>query len=88
MAIYDPITRQEVTIIGRYPPQQTCFKFGKRIKAAPDTSFQFLKVRYETGQPGGFPVGTERDIDVCNLVAEGGINVIHPAADAAPLLPA
>lgn len=77
MAIYCPIVRKALTIIGRYPPQQTCYKFGQRQKAAPGTAFQFVKVRFEDGRE------PNHDYDVNNLVADGGSLEI---AKAAPLI--
>ncbi len=82
--IYDPITRQHVTIIGRYPEQDHCFRFGKKIKG----SFRFARVRYGEHLPGfsgGFPVGQERDADINRLVADDGSREIAKAYEAAPL---
>lgn len=83
--IYDPITRQSVRILGRYKPQAHSFRFGKRIKGA----FRFVQVEYGDHLPGfsgGFPVGEKRDLDVNNLVADGGSVEIERAYTAAPEL--
>ena len=81
--IYDPITRQSVELIGRYPVQKHCFKFGKKLKG----EFRFVKVRYGEHLPGfsgGFAVGTERDVDINNLVADDGSREIHQAYEKLP----
>lgn len=85
MAIYDPITRQTVTIQAKWPKQKHCFKFGKKVKG----DFQFVQVvygEYLPGFSGGFDVGTERDSDVNFLVADGGSLEIAKAVEAAPLI--
>jgi hypothetical protein len=81
--IYDPITRQQVTIVGRYPPQAECYRFGKKVAG----EFYFAKVRYGEHLPGfsgGFSVGSERDSDLNYLVASDGYREIRKAYDAAP----
>jgi hypothetical protein len=73
--IYDKITRQILTLIGRYPPQDHIFKFGTKIKG----KYQFVKVRYGEYLPGfsgGYPIGEERDVDLNFLVADDGIREI------------
>ena len=85
MAIYDPITRQTVTIKHRWPKQQHCFRFGKKVKG----DFQFVRVVYGDNLPGfngGFDNGTERDIDVNSLVADDGTLEISKAVKAAPAI--
>ena len=84
--IYDPITRQRVELIGRYPEQTHCFRFGKRIKATEGTSFRFAKVRYVEERKGGFEVGTERDCDINRLVADDGAREIHKVYESLPEL--
>jgi hypothetical protein len=83
--IYDPITRQEVTILGRYPPQKFCWRFGAKQTGL----FHFVRVRYGEHLQnfrGGFPVGTERDVDQNDLVADFGAVEIAGVVEAAPLL--
>jgi hypothetical protein len=75
--IYDPITKQVVTLLKRYPEQKQAYRFGQKRRGF----FRFVSVRYETEQPGGFPVGTVRDIDINNLVADDGSREIHIAYD-------
>ncbi len=86
--IYDPITRQQVELIGRYPEQDYCFKFGGKQKG----QFRFVRVRYKDYiRPefkGGFAINTERDVDVNNLVADDGSREIHKVYESLPLLPA
>lgn len=83
--IYDPITRQQVKIIGRYPPAKNCWRFNEELTG----EFLFVRIRYGEHLPGfrgGFPVGTERDIDHNSLVADEGSLEIRRAVDAAPEL--
>lgn len=83
--IYDPITRQSVEIIGRYPPDHKRYRFG-RTEAG---NFRFIRVRYGEHLPGfsgGFPVGHERDLDISSIVADDGIREIQAAYDTAPKL--
>ena len=83
--IYDPITRQQVTILGRYPINSRRFRFGREETG----SFLFVKVRFGEHLPGfsgGFPIGEERDAELNNLVADDGISEIQKAYDAAPEL--
>ncbi len=80
MAIYCPIVRKSLTIIGRYPPQKTCYRFGEKQKAAPGTAFQFVRVRFEDGRE------PEHDYDVNNLVADRGSVEIREATEAAPII--
>lgn len=83
--IYDPITRQAVTIVGRYPAQGHSFRFGKRIKG----EFRFVQVRYGEHLPGfsgGFAVGELRDVDINNLVADEGSREITKTYESAPEL--
>lgn len=83
--IYDPITRQSVELIGRYPPQDHRFRFGKKELG----QFRFVRVRFGEhvhGASGGFPIGEERDAELNNLVADDGIREIQRAYDAAPEL--
>jgi hypothetical protein len=83
--IYDPITRQVVTLLGRYPVQRGAFRFGKKVEG----EFRFAKVRYGEHLPsfsGGFPVGEEREVDIANLVADGGSREIEAAYRAVPEL--
>ena len=85
--IYDPITRQQVEIIGRYPVQTECFRFGEKLTG----EFRFAKVRYGEyipGASGGFAIGEERDVDITNLVADAGWTEIRNAYGAAPELEA
>lgn len=83
--IYDPITRQTVEIIGRFPEQDHCFRFGKKVKG----TTQFVLCRYGATNPhGGFPEGTERECDVNDLRADDGILEINKAYKAAPELAA
>lgn len=83
--IYDPITRQVVCMLGRYAPQQTCYRFGREQKG----EFRFVKVRYGEHLPGfsgGFEVGQVRDVDINNLVADGGSREIHEGYEQLPLI--
>lgn len=86
--IYDPITRQQVTLLGRYPIARHCFKFGRRQTG----QFRFVKVRYGehiaewAKERGGFDIGTEKDVDINNLVADEGSREIHEAYEALPEL--
>lgn len=85
--IYDPIARQTVELLGRYPVQDHVYKFGRKHKA---DGTRFVKVRYGEHLPnfsGGFAVGTERDVDVNNLVADDGAREIHKVYEALPELP-
>jgi len=84
--IYDPITRQQVEIVGRYPPQNTAHdQFVGKIKG----EFRFARFLYGeqlAGTDGGFPVGYERDFDINSMVADGGLKEIQDAYNAAPEL--
>lgn len=84
--IYDPITRQVLTLIGRYKPQDYSYDaFLGKVKG----HFRFAKFRYGEHLPGftgGFPVGTERDLDVNSVVADDGITEIEKAYKSAPEL--
>lgn len=87
--IYDPITRQEVEIIGRYPPQGFMYRFGEKVLG----TFQFARVRYGNyltpalaKQAGGFSHGEERDTDLSYLVADDGSIEIARAFSNAPVI--
>lgn len=83
--IYDPITRQQVTILARYPVCSHAYRFGLRITG----EFHFALVRYGEHMPnfsGGFTLGTERDVDINMLVADDGASEIRKAYDSSPLL--
>jgi hypothetical protein len=92
--IYDPITRQQVEIIGQYPPQKQRFRFGRKEKARKGEQFTFVKVRYGdwiadwARERGGFPIGEERDAEPHFLVADEGSREISEAVEAAPMLTA
>lgn len=83
--IYDPITRQSVELTGKYPSQSHSYRFGKKIKGVS----RFVRVRYGEHLPGfsgGFAVGEERDVDVNNLVADGGSREIHERYEELPVI--
>ncbi len=76
--IYDPITRQVVTIVGKYPPQDHMFSFGSEVKG----DFRFVRLIYGDHLPGfsgGLENGTQRDVDVNALFADGGLSEILTA---------
>jgi hypothetical protein len=83
--IYDQITRQRLEIVGRYPSQRWAHKLGQKVAG----NYSFAKVKYLEHLPGfsgGFPVGTERDVDINDMVADDGYSEIRKAYDAAPEL--
>jgi hypothetical protein len=83
--IYDPITRQQVTILGRYPPDSRRFRMGREEKG----TYRFVLVRFGEHLPGfsgGFPIGEERDAELNSLVADDGIRELQKAYDTAPEL--
>lgn len=80
--IYDPIIRQQVTILGKYPIQNHTYRFGKKERGI----FYFALIRYDSAQPGGFAVGTEKDADINTLRADDGICEINKAFNSAPLI--
>lgn len=85
--IYDPICRQAVTIIGRFPVQQHSFKFGKKVEG----EARFVKVRYGEPLPNfkvAIAVGETRECDINYLVADDGILEINRAYELAPELAA
>lgn len=82
--IYDPITRQSLTLVGRYKPQDHASDpFLGQVKG----DYRFAKFCYgETlpGFSGGFPVGHERDLDINSVVADDGSLEIRKVYEAAP----
>lgn len=83
--ICDPITRQYVEILGKYPVTDKAYRCGSLLTG----DFRFVLVRYGehlAGFSGGFDVGTERDVDVNGLVADDGICEVEAAYRAAPVL--
>lgn len=76
--IYCPITRAEVEIIARFPPQTKCYMFGEVREGI----FRFVKILYGKQLPGfkgGYPVGTTKEVNINNLVADGGAQEIETA---------
>lgn len=84
--IYDPVTRQQVTIINRLPLQHHCFRFGKKVKS--EQPLEFARIRYDSYEPGGFPPGEIREVDINDLRADDGSLEIRKAYDAALLIDA
>lgn len=91
--IYDPITRQQVEVIGQYRPQQHRFRFGRKEQAKPGEAFVFVRVRYGDyvtdyfrERAGGFKLGEERDVEPNSLVADDGIREICKAVEVAPVV--
>jgi hypothetical protein len=86
--IYDPATRQRVTIEGRYrtqllgpvnlPGDHDGFE-RKRIHR--------IRIKYVETDPRGYPLNSERDCTVDDLKADNGIREILIAALASPIIP-
>lgn len=84
--ICNPITRQQVEIIGRLPPQNHYYQFDRRIES--EFPVEFARVRFLSFILGGYDVGHERDININELVADDGSLEIRKAYEAAPLIEA
>jgi hypothetical protein len=89
--IYDPITRQQVKIIGRHKPQTEMYRMGRKERTDEKHPFRFVRVEYgdyvakwarEKG--GGYDLGHVKDVELNYLVADKGIREIDTAYDSAP----